>query len=198
MWKACLAGLASVGAGLFLRSEYEKTHFVTEHFRVCSDKIKEGERNFVFLTDLHGREFGRENGKLLQEIDRIHPDGVLIGGDMMVCKKTCDLRVALTLTERLAAKYPVYYANGNHEERMKREREKYGDQYPYFLEQLKKAGVHYLSDEGVCFGTDLRITGCNLDERYYRHHFTVPKLQKGELSRAGEADRERFQILLLH
>ncbi|MDD6074793.1 MAG: metallophosphoesterase [Clostridium sp.] len=198
MWNACLAGLVSVGAGLFLRSEYEKSHFVTEHFRICSDKIKEGERNFVFLTDLHSREFGRENETLLKEIDRIHPDGILIGGDMMVCKKTCDLRVTLALVKRLASKYPVYYANGNHEERMKREREKYGERYPYFVKQLRRAGVHYLTDSGECFGSDIRITGCNLKERYYRHHFTVPKLEEGELSRVGKADRERFQILLLH
>ena len=198
MWKFCLAGLISVGAGLFLRSEYEKSHFVTERFQIYSDKITEGERNFVFLTDLHSKEFGRENEMLIKEIDRIHLDAVLIGGDMMVCKKTCDLRAALSLTKCLAEKYPVYYANGNHEERMKRERETYGDRYSSFLEQLKSAGVHYLSDCGECFGTDIRITGCNVNEKYYRHRFTVPKLKDGELSRAGEADRERFQILLIH
>lgn len=198
MLGAGLAGLAGIGAGLFFRSEYEKSHFVTERFRITSKKIRDGERNFVFLTDLHNKEFGRENELLLREIDRIHPDAVLIGGDMMVCKKHCELETTLSLVRKLSARYPVFYGNGNHEERMNRERETYGDLYDRFVKALHRCGVHYLSDDGACFEEDIRITGCNMEEKYYRHRFTVPKLEEGELDRAGHADRKRFQILLLH
>ena len=193
-----LSGFVGIGAGLFFQSEYEKSHFVTERFRITSKKIRDGEKNFVFLTDLHNNEFGRENELLLKEIDRIRPDAVLIGGDMMVCKKHCELEKTLSLVQTLSARYPVFYGNGNHEERMNREREMYGDLYDRFVDALRRFGVHYLSDDSACFGEDIRITGCNMDEQYYRHHFTIPKLEEGELRRAGNADRERFQILLLH
>lgn len=198
MVTAGLAGLAGIAAGLILRSEYEKVHFVTERFYIKSEKILDGERNFVFLTDLHNNEFGRGNERLIREIDRIGPDAVLIGGDMMVCKGKRDIRAALTLVKQLAVRYPVYYANGNHEERMNREREIYGDLYDRFRKALDRAGVIYLSDESACFGRDIRITGCNIEEKYYKHHFTVPKMDTGELNRAGRADRNRFQILMLH
>lgn len=198
MEKMLLTGLAAVGAGLLCRSEYEKKHFVTERFYIRSEKIQDGERNLVFLTDLHNNEFGSENETLLKEIHRICPDLVLIGGDMMVCKGKREMETALSLTERLAERYPVYYANGNHEERMNREREIYGDQYDCFRKRLQEAGVIYLSDGSACVGRDLRITGCNLQEEYYRHRFTVPSMRAGELLRAGCADQTRFQILLLH
>lgn len=198
MLKEMITGAACAAVGCWLRSEYEKKHFVTEHFFISSQKLLDGERNLVFLSDLHNNEFGTENENLLSEIDRICPDLILIGGDMMVCKGKREIEPALSFVERLAQRYPVYYANGNHEERMNREREIYGDLYDIFQKRLSDAGVVYLSDASAEVGRDLRITGCNLKERYYQHRFTVPKLLPEELMRAGAADPNRFQILLLH
>lgn len=179
-----LFGLAGLGAGFFARSEYEKKHFVTETFELTSEKLRKPERNFVFLSDLHNNQFGKNQEKLLRAIEKARPDAVLIGGDMMVCKRgKLDLEPSLALVRALAGKYPVFYANGNHEERMKREREVYGDSCQTFCQELEKAGVVYLSDESAEFGDDIRITGCNMQERYYRHRFTVPRMEEGELER---------------
>lgn len=199
MFITCVAVLAAAAAGLALRSEYERRHFVTDHYEIISDKIKDSEKNFVFLSDLHSNEFGEKNKLLIDEIDRIHPDGILIGGDMMVSREECDLRVTENLVRELASRYPVYYANGNHEERIRRERTVYGNLYDEFREILSEAGVIYLSDESVIVGDDIRITGCNMKEIYYRHRFTIPELPEDELERhAGKADGNRYQILMLH
>ena len=117
MKRMLLGAVCLAAAGGLLRSEYEKRHFVAEEFEIRSEKIRR-ERTAVFLSDLHNQEFGPGNRELLGEIDRIRPDLVLIGGDMMTVKKTCDTGPALHLVERLAARYPVYYGNGNHETRM--------------------------------------------------------------------------------
>ena len=195
-----LFGLTGLGAGFFARSEYEKKHFVTETFELTSEKLREEERNFVFLSDLHNNQFGKNQEKLLRAIEKVRPDAVLIGGDMMVCKwGKLDLEPSLDLVRTLAGRYPVFYANGNHEERMKREREVYGDSCQTFCQELEKAGVMYLSDESAEFGDDIRITGCNMQERYYRHRFTVPRMEEGELeSHVGRGELGRYQILLLH
>ena len=194
-----LTVLTAAAAGLAVRSEYEKKHFVTERYRITSDKIKGGEYNFVFLSDLHNNEFGPGNRALLEAIDAIRPDGVLIGGDMMIAKGGRDLTASLHLAEELASRYPVFYGNGNHEERLNREREVYGDLYDKFTARLKAAGVRYLSDQSEEFGSCIRITGANLDEQFYCHRFTLPKLPAGELERrVGAASRQRFQILLFH
>ena len=102
MLYACIAALAAAAGGLILRSEYEKKHFVTDHYRISSKKIKGQKRDFVFLSDLHNNEFGVNNRLLIEEIDRIHPDAVLIGGDMMVSRGEADLRVTLSLVRELA------------------------------------------------------------------------------------------------
>lgn len=57
--------------------------FVVRKYSVSSSKT-EDTFTFVFLTDLHSKRYGRNNEKLLQAIDRIHPDAVLIGGDMII------------------------------------------------------------------------------------------------------------------
>jgi len=38
------------------------------------------------LTDLHNNSFGKNNKKLLEAIDKISPDLILIGGDMITVK----------------------------------------------------------------------------------------------------------------
>ena len=80
-----LFGLTGLGAGFFARSEYEKKHFVTETFELTSEKLREEERNFVFLSDLHNNQFGKNQEKLLRAIeagrgaDRRRYDGVQTG-----------------------------------------------------------------------------------------------------------------------
>ena len=126
---AVLGGLG--GAGLW-RSWYERGHFVTEEVRIPSKKIKEP-KTLVFLTDLHDKEFGRGNRELLSAIGALEPDMALIGGDTMIAKPG---KAALDVTERLLDGLtkicPVFYGNGNHEQRLKRERGLYGGLYDQF------------------------------------------------------------------
>lgn len=190
---------AAAAAAFLLRSEYEKEHFVTERYTITSEKIRSGERNFVFLSDLHSKTFGRENEALIKAIDAVRPDGVLIGGDMMICSGDADLTVIFKLLENLAGKYPVYYGNGNHEERLRDQAARYGGKFSAFDKKLRELGVHYLSDAGADFGNDIRITGCNMENRYYNHRFTVPELPEDLIEHhVGPASGERFQILLMH
>lgn len=194
-----IAAGAALAAGGLLRSEYEKKHFVTEKYTIETEQIGRPELNFVFLSDLHSNTFGKKNEKLIAAIDRVKPDGVLIGGDMMVCRGTADTEVTLDLVRSLASRYPVYYSDGNHEERMNRERDIYGDQYDAFRQALQAAGVHYLSDGSIMGPGSVRITGSGMEEAYYRHLFTLPKLPKGEIERrVGKSDGDHYQILLLH
>lgn len=58
---------------------------MTEESVFSSSKIRRP-AVLVFLSDLHDNAFGEKNENLLEEIKRIHPDAVLIGGDTMVIK----------------------------------------------------------------------------------------------------------------
>lgn len=173
-----------------MRSRYERNHFVVEKTKIFSAKIKEA-RTLVFLTDLHDKEFGRGNSLLLEAIAGTAPDIVLIGGDIMMAKAGKD---SLAVTERLlrglSQLAPVYYGNGNHEQRLRQKQE--------FLSLLKRYGVVYLADASAEVGPDLRISGLDIEKPYYRNFFPK-RMKQGYLQRhLGNAGCGRYQILLTH
>ena len=75
------------GAGCLARSRYERDCLVTEEYRIASEKIHGQGKTIVFLTDLHNKEFGEENSRLLETVRKVKPDAVLFGGDGMVAKR---------------------------------------------------------------------------------------------------------------
>lgn len=196
LWLA--AALTAGAAGGLLRSRYEREHFVVEETIISTDKIRRP-RTLVFLTDLHDKEFGEGNNGLLNAIKEIQPDFVLIGGDTMVVKPD---KARLEVTERLLKGLrqicPVYYGNGNHEQRMKQERKVYGDLYDQFRKILEQWGVVYLSDKSVDVEEDIRISGLNISKTYYRDWVPGKMTKEYIQQHLGEAVRERFQILLAH
>ena len=174
--------LAALIAAIAFRSRYEKKHFVTDKFEIESDKLPEGKVfRYVFLSDLHDNVYGSDNDPLVYKIRELAPDAVFIGGDMMVCKGKSDLTATVSLLNKLTSFVPVYYANGNHEDRMERERHIYGDLYDKFEEELAKLGVHHINDRSEDINSWIRVTGCGLREKYYKHHFTVPRLPVEEI-----------------
>ena len=199
---AIAAGVLAAGMGtaFVARSEYERDCLSAEEISVVSSKIQ-NPRRMVFLSDLHNKEFGPENQRLIHAVNQIKPDGVLIGGDMMVSKGESRTEVPLKLMKKLASHYPIYYGNGNHENRMVWERHIYKDQYEAYREQLKSMGVIYLENESCRFGDDMVISGVDLDKNYYRKLFfekpePLPDHYLDHL--LGKADASRFQILLIH
>lgn len=199
MWKALAAGTAAAGLGCLLRSEYEKNHFVTEEMVIVSSKIHR-EQTLVFLTDIHDKEFGPANETLFQEIQKIRPDGILIGGDVMVTKGVGSLDVTFRLLGGLAAIAPVFYGLGNHEMRLRREREIYGNNYEKLMNQAKALGVTMLSDRTASFG-QLDISGVDLHDAFYKKLLFEKPVRLPERylqKRLGTPDENRFQILLMH
>lgn len=200
MWKGLALGTAALGAGLLLRSEYEKNHFSVEELQIASPKIQR-EHRFIFITDVHDKEFGPGNGKLLQAICQIKPEGIFIGGDVMVSRGEGSLAATFVLLEGLVSIAPVYYALGNHESRLKLEREHYGDKYEQLLQKAGELGVAMLINRNLFLGGDLAVAGVCLSERYYQKLFLKKPLPMPEsylLARLGRAAGERYQILLMH
>lgn len=198
-------GIAAVGvvcaaaaAGGLIRSRYERDHFAVETVELSSEKIR-SPRTLVFLSDMHDKEFGRGNQRLLDAVRRECPDAVLIGGDTMIAKKgKADLGASKRLLAGLAELCPVFYGNGNHEQRLQRETDTYGGLYQRFRDLLEQYGVVYLQNQSADFGEDIRISGLDVEKPYYRDLFPE-KMREDYISRRlGAADPERYQILLVH
>lgn len=199
MWFAAGTLCAAAGAGLFLRSEYEKEQLSVERTVVESAKIGK-DCTLVFLSDLHNHQFGEGNSRLLAAVDEIKPDLVLIGGDMMVSRegKDTDTRITLALVGRLAERYPVFYGNGNHENRMCRERSVYGSQYEAYVSSLERLGVKVLENRTERFRRDVAVTGIDLEPGCYRKFRADDLKPEGIEKKVGKASGERFNVLLCH
>ena len=198
-----IAGCGLAAAAAFLaRSEYERKALSLEEVSVETDKITR-DWTFVFLSDLHENTFGRDNERLLAAIDAVKPDAVLSGGDLIVTKKgRAKTAVSEALLARLAARYPVYCGNGNHENRMVWTRKEYGGNYERYIGRLKEMGIICLSDQSAVLKKEVRISAVNLDPCFYK------KANSGKLSSmepeyvekklGPAAGKDCFQILLAH
>ncbi len=192
------AGVIVFGAGCLARSRYERDCLVTEEYRIVSEKIHGPGKTIVFLTDLHNKEFGEENSRLLEAVRKVKPDAVLFGGDGMVAKRgNSDVRIPLTLLTELAKEFPVYCGNGNHECRMLWKADVYGSTYKNYRAALENAGIRYLSNGAADLDSDIRIYGLDLPKSAY-----LPRsgeIPAGLLKDAlGEPDPEKFHLLLAH
>jgi len=197
-----LAAVCGLLLLIYMRSEYEKKHFSVDTYEIRSEKIHEGERTFVFLSDLHDNRFGAGQKDLLEAIAKVKPDGVILGGDMMITdgsKDYVDTERALYLVRQLAGRYPVYYGFGNHESRMNWSKRQFGNVYEEYCEKLRQAGVHIVKGrERYEIGGDIALAGVELPKECYRK-FSPERLDARLLSiQMGEAEKERYQILLAH
>lgn len=207
---AVVAGGVAVTAAGLIRSGYERRHFVIEETTIYSEKIR-NPRTLVFLTDLHDKEFGEGNEELLTAIRTVRPDVILIGGDVMVAKPgkanlevtrrfldgLCEVQ-SQTTGENSGKPFRIYYGNGNHEQRLGRETDLYGNLYRQLRVLLKERNIAYLSDRSVNLSEQIRISGLNLDPAYYRDFVPAHMGEDYINKHLGAADPGRFQILLAH
>ena len=163
----------------------DQSHMDETFYQVETDKLTSKVR-MVFLSDLHLSEFGEDNRDLVERIKQLHPDLILIGGDMNK-RQVDDYSSVLSLCAQLLDITDVYYGLGNHEvsRMLTHNRDIYND--------LVALGVHVLNNtcEQVQVGDDvlyiggLTQTGNDID-----------KYSNGILEKLAEQDG--FKLLLSH
>lgn len=177
--------------------------FKVTHYDIKAEKLNglKCERKVVFLSDLHNNRYGRNNEKLLSAVKEQNPDLILIGGDMLIGKVGVSTKVAEELVKELMKMCPVYYANGNHEQRMKVYSETYGTMYQKYKETLEQSGVRFVENEYVDMeldGCQLKIYGLEIPVGYYK------KFQKQTLpldtieEQIGKLNSDYYNILMAH
>ena len=177
--------------------------FKITHYDIVSEKLNKltKEKKIVFLTDLHNNSYGKNNKKLFGTVKCQNPDLILIGGDMMVGKPDASTKVAEDFVKKLTEICPVYYANGNHEQRMKIYPEKFGTKYQEYKTSVEQSGVQFLENEHVELLFDecpVQIHGLEIPrEGYKKFRKTNVSLEQIE-ERIGKADSSKYQILLAH
>lgn len=180
-----------------LESKRECNTISVEIQVIKSTKVSRNYR-FVFLSDLHDKELGEDNEMLINAVQITNPDAILIGGDMMnVRKGKVGTGVIKQLLAGLTQVGPVYYANGNNEQRFLWEIEDFGSEYKDFLRILEEYNVHYLDNKTEVVG-EVAITGLNIELEHYKE-FVCKKMTKEFIEDAvGRPVDDKYNILLIH
>ncbi len=108
-------------------------------YQVRSNRVVDNVR-VVAISDMHLKEFGQNNEKLVDKIKSYHPDIIAIVGDMNIDKNP-DYSKVINLCARLNEVAPLYYALGNHEF----EAMLFEDSQIYY--DLEAAGINVLNNE---------------------------------------------------
>ena len=187
---------------MILENIRELRNFTTTFYQIRSPKLKNLiEKNRVlFLSDLHNHSYGKDNERLLLKIKELCPQMILIGGDMLVRKDGNSYGGTLKFLSELPKICPVYYANGNHEQRLKEFPQKYEQSYEAYKEVLLKAGIHMLENESVVFsrdGIEIVITGLEIPLYGYQH-FGVHPLTVSVITELIGSPKGDYRILLAH
>ena len=116
-----------------------------------------GSARVVVISDLHGKEYGKDNSRLLDKIGEQRPDAIFVVGDML---KDRDVKNGFSETKELLGKLSdiatVYFSYGN------QEKEYSDDIITAFQNAITQAGVMVLDDTFVdceIGGQKIRIGG---------------------------------------
>lgn len=150
----------------------------------------------VQLSDLHNKEFGEENKRLVNKINKIEPDIIVITGDML--NNSHDIanngEVLINFIVNLNDNYPIYYVTGEHEEGLY-----YEDRNKYQKEGTKEAYEKKLRILGVTVLNDEQITVTRQDSKI--NLYGLKEHLSGEIrieERLGEPNDDEVNILLSH
>jgi len=162
---------------------------------------------FIFISDLHGKIYGKENSALIHLIEKAKPDCILIGGDMVVGGETCkynegyspisgeSVYTSIDLLSKLSKKYTIIHALGNHEEKL---HSKLWEEYETALAQLN---VKLLDNAVYSFTGEneesIDIYGLSLGREYYPKFKRIPLPLDNIVNKLGTKGKN-YSILMAH
>lgn len=181
-----------------MRRRFTNTEYIIE-----SDRLPAGFSGLkiVMLSDLHGNSYKLDLDEMINTINSIKPDCIVCAGDMITGKPDTNYFNMVDFFEKLCKGNTVFYANGNHEYRMKLFTDTYGDMYYMYRDKIAKAGVNVLENETVILEKEdvsFSLTGLEIDSIFYskRHRVTMGS---GYLYKElGDRIHADYSIMLAH
>lgn len=177
--------------------------FKITNYHITSKKLKglKKERKVVFLSDLHSCCYGVNNEKLIRAIKKENPDYILVAGDMIVAKPGATTDVACAFLKELTEISEVYFANGNHEQRMKENTKMFGNTFTEFQKKMTEYGIKLLPNQKAEFEWDgvlVNLYGLEIPtykfKKFKKQTFTKEEVQDF----LGKSKRENYTILIAH
>lgn len=181
----------------------ETKRFIVKTYTITSKKLPKAFHGtkIALVSDLHNVEYGKENQKLLEAIDKEKPEYILVAGDMLVAKAGEDFSAAIAFLKAISEKYPVYYSYGNHECRLKEKKVVYKDMAARYNQEVERLPLFLLHNQNAEIkkgASSIRIYGLEIGMEYY-YKFKPYKMTGMYLNkRLGKKNPEEFSILIAH
>lgn len=175
---------------------YSNYAITVSRYAICSEKVDDSFR-IVFLSDLHGREFGQGNSRLLRKIAAEEPDFIAMVGDIIDDHADDEMVSAMCSMIRSASEIaPVYYGMGNHEYHYMQ------DWDASLPDKLAAAGAVVLDNSYL----DLEISGSSVRLGGYMGYYRTPHMTTNDSAKRTEMsafssdfeNTDRYKILLNH
>ncbi len=206
MDETCIYGLLALFGGIILWCLWvwirDTNRFVMRRYHLKSECLRQPFR-FLVLSDLHNKSYGKNNKKLVKAIRSQKVDAILVVGDMYTSKlppkNKNGYEVALALFRQIAGICPIYYANGNHEQKTRVKQDVFSTMYEDYWRELKALGIRPLINERLSldeFGVE--ICGVEIGREYYKR-FRRKEMPENYLDQLlGRKKRDVCEILLAH
>ena len=162
---------------LFLVCGFQYHKMDETHYSLTSEKITKPVRICV-LADLHCRRFGEGQSRIIDLVERNHPDMIVIPGDLFDLNR--DYEISFELIDRLKGKW-MAFSSGNHDI--------YLSELGELRDRLKEKGVHVLENESVLFNDEIEVIG--MTDRGRTLGFDIECYE-------GLKQSDGFQLLISH
>jgi len=175
-------------------SYFENNGIVISNYDIKSKTLPEAFNNFkiVQLSDLHSKDFYKDNNTLVAKIKSQKPDIIVITGDL-VDRRKYNEEIAISFIDKIKPIAPIYYVNGNHEG--------WSGKFASLEKKLKESGVFVLRNESVFYekGKEkIQILGVDdpaFNTTGFSEDYMNEDIMKGELLKVNN---NNFRILLSH
>ncbi len=184
-----------LGLGLILffcflsEAIFSNNYLTVSSYKINTDKTTASFRAVV-LSDLHGKEFGKDNVRLLRAVNSLKPDVIFVVGDM-VNNYSPDMSVAVKLYRGLCNIADVYCCDGNHERSF--------PEKDSLHRAVKKAGAKLLCNEMQT--VELLSGSFTVGGLQYYPYFEGSSPNSAErnfFEKFIEQEKDNFSILLAH
>ncbi|QHQ62233.1 metallophosphoesterase [Anaerocolumna sedimenticola] len=134
--------LIAAFALLILFFYWQNNNITINRIQYSNDKIPEAYQRFKILqvSDLHNKEFGPNQVKLIKLTKKIKPDIIVVTGDLIDSHRT-NINISMDYIRQAVKIAPVYFVTGNHE--------KWSDEYAELNKQLLETGIDILDNQAM-------------------------------------------------
>lgn len=173
---------------IFLR--WQNNGLVVSNYTFSSAKITDELDGYkiVQISDLHNKEFGTNNAKLINKIKEENPDMIVITGDLIDYGHS-ELDIAIDAAQQMVDIAPVYYVSGNHELSSE-------NIYLELLEGLSDAGIRILENEMVKINDSFYLVG--ISDRAIQFGTAKETAKTVLLDNAEDDSEDVLKVLLAH